>query len=67
MSDVKDAVAAHAEDPVPGEPDHKGQSIVLNSEAVHRFQEHQHSLSVKGSIKESWKPIVWCTLHFPYL
>lgn len=62
MSDAaKDAVvAAHAEDPLPGEPDNKGQSIVLNNQALHRFQEQQHSLSVKDSIRESWKPIVWC-------
>ena len=40
--------------------DDKQQSLVVANEALTRFQKHQHSMTLKESLKESWKPLLWC-------
>lgn len=62
MSVSKDHLSvthADADEPV----GNNGESLVVAEAARARFQKRQHSLTVAESLKESWKPLLWCKCH----
>lgn len=60
MSNPKD-VTSHTESVSADEPTHNnGESYIVTNESRARFEAHQHALSARDAIKESWKPLLWC-------
>lgn len=52
---------SHTENVSADEPTYNdGTSYVVANEPLARFEAHQHSMSARDAIKESWKPLLWC-------